>query len=136
VIVVLAVTVVFIFSRKDSPTIRVGEKRFNLYVAETEVDKQIGLSKYEKISNNRGMLFVFDKPEYYPFWMKGMKFPIDIIYIKGDKVVTVIKDLKPENSDSIIYYPIAPSDKVLEINAGLAAEHGIDVGETVKLENI
>jgi uncharacterized membrane protein (UPF0127 family) len=136
VIVGLAVLFVLLVSQVKSPTVKVGGKNFSLYVAKTDKDRQVGLSKYKNISDGKGMLFVFEKADYYPFWMKGMKFPIDIIYIKDNKVVTVLKDLKAENSDSVIFYPSSPSDKVLEIKAGLAAKNGIDVGDLVELKNL
>lgn len=137
-VVILGVIILFLVlaSQAKSPNLKVKGKSFSLYVAKTEKDRQIGLSKYNNLSSGKGMLFVFDKPGYYPFWMKGMKFPIDIIYIKDNKVVTVLRNLKAETSDSAIYYPSTPADKVLEINAGLSAKHGIDVGETVETTNL
>ncbi len=38
------------------------------------------------------MLFLFDKPDYYPFWMKGMKFPLDILFIRGSTIVSIRRD--------------------------------------------
>lgn len=135
-IVALAVLFVFLISQVKSPSLKVGNKNFSLYLAKTDKDKQVGLSKYNSISDGKGMLFVFDKADYYPFWMKDMKFPIDIIYIKNNKVVTVLTDLRAETSDSVIYYPTSPSDKVLEVNAGLAAKNGIEAGDMVELKNL
>jgi uncharacterized membrane protein (UPF0127 family) len=130
------IVVLFLASQIKSPKIKVNGKTFSLYVAKTDKDRQVGLSKYKTLSDGKGMIFLFDKEDYYPFWMKGMKFPIDIIYIKGDKVVTVFKDLKAENSDSVIFYPSSPADKVLEVNAGLSAKNGIEAGDKVELKNL
>lgn len=137
VLVILGAILLFfvLISNIKSPSLKVKEKILSLYVAKTDKDKQIGLSKYKSISNEKGMIFIFDKPDYYPFWMKGMKFPIDIIYIKDNKVITVLKDLRAESSDSVIYYPTAPANKVLEINAGLSTQYNITPGDTVQTKN-
>ncbi len=134
--VVLLITLAI--SRKSTKVL-VDDQSFRVTVAKSEKDKQIGLSKTDKIGDSQGMLFVFDSPDYYPFWMKEMKFPIDIIYINGDKVTTVINSAKPPtsaNENLNIYQPGDKSDKVLEVNAGIAKKHNIKNGTQVKIENL
>jgi uncharacterized protein len=83
------------------------------------------------------MLFVFDKADYYSFWMKNMKFPIDIIFIRGDKIVSISKNaVAPKSADASlpIYKPEAPVDKVLEINSGLSDKHNIKKGDKVEIK--
>ena len=83
------------------------------------------------------MLFVFDSADYYAFWMKNMKFPIDIIYVKGDKVTTVIHQAQPTSLLNMpIYQPNEKSDKVLEINSGLSKTYNIKAGSVVKIQNL
>src|SRR3989344_5704365 len=84
----------FILSKQSSQVL-VNDQTFKVTVARSEKEKQIGLSKTEQMDENQGMLFMFDTSNYHSFWMKDMKFPIDIIYINGDKVVTVIENAKP-----------------------------------------
>ena len=82
------------------------------------------------------MLFPFEKPGYYSFWMKNMKFPIDIIFIKSGKIVTIHKDVMPPKNltDALpIYNPKEPADTVLEINAGLSEDYKFKEGDEVKL---
>ena len=45
-----------------------------------------GLSERQSLAEDKGMLFLFEKPDHYAFWMKGMEFPLDIIFINGDKI--------------------------------------------------
>ncbi|MBI2621925.1 MAG: DUF192 domain-containing protein [Candidatus Levybacteria bacterium] len=130
--------VLFILS-KQTTKVLVNDQSFSVSVAKTEKEKQIGLSKTTEINENQGMLFIFDEPDYYSFWMKDMKFPIDIIYINGDKIVTVIDNAKPPvNGDGVleVYQPEDQSDKVLEISAGLAKKYNIKKGTTIKIENL
>lgn len=139
-----AAVVIFIFLllltlllTHKSTKVKVAGQTFSVSVARTDKEKQIGLSGKNSLPKNQGMLFVFDQPEFYSFWMKNMKFPIDIIYIHGNKVTTVIKNAKPvQDSDLPIYQPRERSDRVLEINAGLSDQYGIKNGSEVKYNNL
>ena len=80
---------VIILSKNNTQTktkVTINNKNFNVFVAKTETEKQIGLYSKNKIDQNQGMLFLFDKPDFYSFWMKKMNFPIDIIYIQNNKI--------------------------------------------------
>jgi len=139
--VILAVAVVAFMAwqlSSKTPTVKAGNHTFKLYVAKSSNDQQVGLSKYDKIDDSRGMIFTFGKPDYYSFWMKQMKFPIDIIYIKDNKIVTIHKSVKPPKSSEelTLYNPTQPSDKVLEVNAGLSQKYNIKEGDSVELSNI
>ncbi len=137
--VVFAVLLLFLslLLNRKSTKAEIAGHDFSVSVAKSDKDKQIGLSSKENLPKDQGMLFVFDQPDYYSFWMKNMKFPIDIIYINGDKVTTVIKDAKPvQNGDLPIYQPSEKSDKVLEINAGLSDQYGIKNGTEIKVNNL
>ena len=132
---------VLALSKSDSGAktkVSVNNKTFSVLVAKSDIEKQIGLSSKDKITEDQGMLFLFDKPDYYSFWMKEMKFPIDIIYIVNDKVTTVISNVKPPSSsvNLPIYQPKEKSDMVLEVNAGLAEKYKIQKGTTIKIENL
>lgn len=141
VIIVLA----FLFLQsyfRDNPlfmkqaTVVVNGQTFKADVAQTEKEKQAGLSKRGKMADNKAMLFTFDKADYYQFWMKDMRFPIDIIYINNDKVVTVFKNVpNPDknNTNLPVYRSEEPANRVLEINAGLSDKYNIKPGDTVKI---
>ena len=68
------------------------------------------------------------------FWMRGMRFPIDIVWISDDLVVTGVTERlpfpEPGTTDSALptYSSGVPIRFVLEINAGLAEELGIGEG--------
>lgn len=139
VIFLIVLVVTLILSSRKSTQVVVNDKAFNVMVAKTDKEKQIGLSGREKIAENQGMLFIFETPDYYSFWMKEMKFPIDIIYINGSKVTTVVKNAKPPssgNGDLTIYRPNEKSDKVLEVIAGSSEKYNIKTGTTVKMQNL
>jgi len=126
-------------SSKKSPTAKINNYTFKLYIAKTAEDKEIGLSKYKNLAKDVGMLFPFEKPDYYSFWMKQMKFPIDIIYIKDGKIVTIYKNVSPPKKATeglLIYKPKVPSNMVLEINAGLSSKYNLKEGDKISINNI
>ena len=118
----------------SQPSAEIKNHKFQLVVAKNDKDKQVGLSKYKSIKDDQGMIFVFDKKGQYPFWMKDMKFPIDIIFINQNKIVTIHQNAPINNLT--IYSSTENADKVLEINANLSKKYGFSVGDSVTFKNL
>jgi uncharacterized protein len=127
----------FVSSRKTS-TVTIGSHILKVTKVSSQKEREIGLSEAKSISSDRGMLFLFDKSDYYPFWMKNMKFSIDIIYINNDTIVTIKENAQTlkNNENPIIYTPTEPADKVLEIQSGLSKKYNFKNGDKVKYENL
>ncbi len=110
-----------------------GERSFSAEIAKTVGERMLGLSGRDGIGEEEGMLFLFDSRGSYGFWMKDMKFPIDIIWIGGNEIVGISENVLPEPGKKSwqlkIYYPPQPVDKVFEIAAGAAARLGIKIGD-------
>lgn len=100
-------------------------------LARTDAQQMRGLMYREGISENEGMLFIFDKDDYYDFWMKNMNFPIDMVWMDSDfKVVHIEKDAPPCTTRPCpLYGPEKPTRYVLEIKANLSDKRGIEVGD-------
>jgi len=123
-----------LFTKTSKVTIN--KQAFTVYVAKTEKEKQIGLSGRNSISSTQGMIFLFDKPDYYGFWMKNMKFSIDIVYLNNKKIVTIFPNVPyPKNAtDQLpVYTPTAPADTVVEFKAGTADKYKFKVGDTATI---
>lgn len=119
-------------------TVVIGEARIKAEFADTSAKRSKGLSGREKLGSDEGMLFVFEKKGQYPFWMKGLTYPLDLIWIREDKVVDISENLQPpavgQKDDSLpIYQPKEEVDKVLEVNGGTAKRSNINVGNTVAI---
>jgi uncharacterized protein len=124
---------------KKTPVVTIGKYSFKVSVAASQKELEIGLSETKSLAENRGMIFLFKKPDYYSFWMKNMKFPIDIIYINEDTIVTIENNAVPPKSKDeipVIYTPSKPSNKVLEIKAGLSKKYNFKNGDKVTYENL
>ena len=124
------------FLLKKTPTITINNQTFELNVANSQEEREVGLSKTRSLPERQGMIFIFDKPDYYSFWMKNMTIPIDIIYINKDKIVTIHKNAQPpinQTESLIIYSSTQPSDKVLEIQAGLSEKYNFKKDDKVSV---
>jgi uncharacterized membrane protein (UPF0127 family) len=96
-----------------------------------------GLSVKDQLRENESMLFVFEEPLRHTFWMKDMKFPIDIIWLDSNgKIVHIEEKLMPCPLVLVCpsYAPNADSLYVLETIAGFAQRHNISLGTTIKIE--
>jgi uncharacterized protein len=103
-------------------------------LAVTNEEKQRGLGYRDSLDPNSGMLFVYGHPEQYGFWMKGMRFPIDIIWIADNLVVDISHNVPVATTSTIPHYaPKVPVNKVLEVNAGKARQWGIEIGHRVEI---
>lgn len=100
---------------------------FHLEIARTLDERKKGLSGKNSICDNCGMLFIFEKPEEYSFWMKDMKFSIDIIWIMNEKIVYIAQNIPYNYKESIS--PDVLADKVLEINGGISKKLSLRIGD-------
>jgi len=114
---------------------RINGNEFIIEVAVSLDEQEKGLSIRQTLPENRGMLFLFPKKSRYPFWMKGMNFSLDMVWMDGDKIVDITKGAKPsKESEPPIIKPSVKADKVLEINAGLCDKFGIAIGDTIAID--
>lgn len=128
----------FLSQPSSSAELTINEVKFKVELADTPDKRRRGLGGRESLATEGGMLFVFEKEDRYSFWMKGLKFSLDFIWIKGDKIVDILPNIPPPSAGQKdetlpIYQSRVAIDKVLEINAGTADRLSIKVGDTVKL---
>lgn len=113
--------------------------KLNVEIADTQEKRSKGLSGRESLATDSGMLFIFPKASRYSFWMKGLSFPLDFVWIKGDKVISVLQNVPPSasgqpDSSLPVYEPNIDVDKVLEVNAGVIQRLNIKVGDAIKIQ--
>lgn len=110
----------------------------DLELAVTAGEMSSGLMFRPSLPDRRGMLFLFEQPRQPSFWMKNMLIPLDLVFLDGTgAVVDVIADVQPCAADPCPNYPpSSPCQAVLEINAGGAAAHGIEIGSILQFERV
>jgi len=120
----------------------IGNKKIYVEKVDTKEKMTKGLSGREKLKENQGMLFDFNrefpKGTTVGFWMKEMKFDLDLIWINDRKIIAIESDVPAPKSpgDSLpLYYPPSMIDMVLEVNAGWSKENDVKIGDEVKFEN-
>lgn len=120
--------------RPKTTTLLIGETQIQVERASDLVKQIQGLSGRESLCPDCGMLFVFDKSEQRVFWMKDMRFPLDIIFIKDKQVTEIFPAVSaPIPGQSIPRVQSSlEADMVLEVNAGFVEKHKIHLGQIVK----
>jgi uncharacterized membrane protein (UPF0127 family) len=107
---------------------------FEVETASTPESKTKGLAGREKMPENHGMLFIMSDNLENLFWMKGMKFSIDILFFDRNKnLIDIFENLSP-----CVNCPLIQSSKpaayALEINAGMAEKYKLQAGDTFVIE--
>ena len=100
-------------------------------MADNDTTREKGLGGVTSLSDQEGMIFVFQTPGYPGFWMKDTLIPLDMVWINDKKEVVGISDHILPSSFPNIFLPPAPVSYVLEINAGLAKKIGIEIGTSL-----
>jgi len=114
-------------------SVEIGGTVFTVDVVDTEIERAQGLSLRESLATNEGMLFIFEKPGMYSFWMKDMSFPIDIIWIDENLKVVYIKENAMPQSFPEIFTPSVSAMYTLEVIASTTEKKKIKIGDDVNL---
>jgi len=96
-------------------------------------DRAMGLMFRPSLPSDHGMLFIFDQPDFHTIWMKNCKFPIDIVWLDGDRrVVDIAPAVPPCKADPCpVYQPMRRASYVVEMNAGEAGREKVARGSVV-----
>lgn len=102
-------------------------------IAKTDEQKRQGLSGVKFLAEDEGMLFVYDKPALWSFWMKDMNFPLDFIWIREGEVIDLSENVPVLDEDGKItrIRPKQTIDQILEVNSGFIEKNNIQVGDKV-----
>lgn len=137
-ILIIAAGATFYFIQQQSldsenKSVIINDHKFTVEIANDSRERAMGLSGRENLCESCGMLFEFPESGKYSFWMQGMMFSLDIIWILDNRIVHIERDIHPDFQESLS--PEVEADKVLEINAGKSDEFGIKVGDRILLHN-
>lgn len=102
-------------------------------IARDDADRQRGLMYRRKMADDAGMIFVFEERRNHTFWMHDTCIPLDMLFIDGDGTIVGIEENVPTMDDSTFEVG-CPSRYVLEVNAGWTRRHGVEAGQSVKME--
>ncbi len=134
--VAIAATYLFVAARPISegmPQVRIGATTITVELATTSASRARGLSGRDRLEPDTGMLFVFPRDGMPAFWMKDMRFSLDILWLDAAGTIVTIRDGVTPESFPASFSPSGASRYVLELPAGYAAAHGFSVGEVADL---
>jgi len=111
----------------------IGDAQLKVNVADTNKERELGLSGQENLAENTGLLFYFDQSDYYGIWMKDMNFSIDIIWIGTNmQVVHLERGVSPETYPKI-FKPDQKARYILEVRSNFIKNEGIKIGDLITL---
>jgi uncharacterized membrane protein (UPF0127 family) len=121
--------------KTSAPSVlEIGGRTVELEIARTPAERQQGLSGRTGLPENNALLFIFEDEGFYNFWMKDMKFAIDMIWL--DKEYTVVglhQNIAPETFPDT-FTSTKPAFYVLETAAGFAQKYAIKEGTRLTIK--
>ena len=116
-----------------------GSLNITCEVADSAVERAVGLQDREELAINSGMLFVYEEPKEATFIMHNVEFPLDIIFIAENGTVVNVEEAEVEEPDTpdadlVRYRSNGDVKWVVEINKGLSQQYGIGPGTRVEIE--
>ena len=102
-------------------------------LAITLQERTRGLIGHAPLDRDEGLLFLFEHADYHPFWMKGMEYAIDIIWLNEEgRVVHFAREVPAcRRSPCPSYKPLRRARFVLEVRAGTIALEGLRLNDSL-----
>jgi hypothetical protein len=118
--------------------LHVGDAVVEAEVADNDAERALGLGQRDALARDSGMYFVLTDSSPR-IWMKGMRFPLDLVWINDGRVVDITPRVPDQpgtpESQLPIYSPSKPANRVLEVNSGWAQRNAVRPGDRVSFEN-
>jgi len=109
--------------------------RIAVEIADTPEKQALGLGQRDDLAWDHGMFFTYARPDFYAFWMKGMRFSIDIVWILDNRIIAIDRSVPFEpGGNGPTLRPDSLVDAVLEVPAGNATARGWRIGDRVVTE--
>jgi uncharacterized membrane protein (UPF0127 family) len=121
---------------RDVVQVTIGDQVLQTELAIFGNQQTLGLGYRNSLDEDAAMLFVNDEAAPHTFWMKGMRFCLDIIWIEQGQIVGAAENACPDpagtpDKDRARFASPEPVTYILEVNAGFLQEHGYGAGTPV-----
>lgn len=123
----------YIAGYKTDKKLTVAGETLKIEIADTALAREKGLSDRVCMRQNQAMLFVFDKTDQsdHCFWMKDMRFPLDILWLDNEKRIVFSASNVSPDTYPMQYCPNMPTRYVLELTSGTADRLGLRYDDIV-----
>ncbi len=124
----IAVGFFIVSNSRNISYVNIGGQKIKVELAVTKAERVQGLSGRKSLDEGTGLLFIFEESGLYPFWMKDMNFPIDIIWLSEDQKIVFIKSNAKPSDFPKTYNPEQDAKYVLEVPAGFSEKYKLKAG--------
>lgn len=100
----------------NAPKVLAPLDQLRLEWADAYKERQQGLMGRQQLAENAGMMFVFETPKTYCFWMKNTLIPLSIGFIDAQGKLVQINHMQPRSLDH--HCAQQPILYALEVNQG------------------
>ena len=107
-----------------------------VYIGPHEFSTLVAVSQNEQAQGLMGkkwpppvMCFPYKRADYRKFWMKNTPSPLDIIFVKSNIIVDILRG-EPYSTSTV--GPNTPCDLVVELPFGTTSKLDIKIGDVVK----
>ena len=116
----------------STSTVTIDDNTFRVWLAISFDQTQEGLMyvSQDRIADDQGMLFVFDRDDFRAFWMKNTHIDLAIAFVDEQFRIVEIRELIADSLDLVM--PASPYRYAIETPSGWYAERGIKAGERVR----
>lgn len=131
--VALAIAISSMWPRPSEVVLRMSGRTYALEVARTPSQQEKGLGGRPSMPNDQGMLFTYNMSGRYCYWMEGMQFPLDIMWLDSDKrIIKIEQDLSPASYPKSYCPAGSNASYVIELNAGQATATHMHMGQQLE----
>lgn len=130
VLLLVAAAAVYVLWPQLQPhtDLHLGDGVFTARVAKTQEERAQALSGTHSLGNEQAMILVYDTDGKWPISMKGMKYPIDIVWLDKDKkVVYIVKNATPESYPYEVFTPKEDARYVIQVVAGTTGKKSVTI---------
>jgi len=115
----------------EKKQLSINQQTLQVEVAKTTKQQTLGLGGRQALGEDCGMLFEFSDYQIRNFWMKGMNFPLDIIWLKDNQIISFSENVPLLDSSGSISRVSSqePVNRVLEVKAGWVKENDVKIGD-------
>ena len=110
---------------------QIGTETFDLEMATSSHDQEVGLMHRDHLDSDHGMLFIFPDEAERDFWNSDVHFPLDLIFLDAGGTIVSLKHL---DAYSVKNVPSEARAKyTIELNAGTVGAVEPETGDRLTL---
>jgi len=111
----------------------IADRPISVSIANTEAERQQGLSGTDELERYEGKLFIFDEARPHGIWMKDMNYAIDILWFNEATELVYIKESVTPDTYPDVFRPTEPARYVVELRAGTVEDLQFVLGDRLSI---